>query len=161
MARIADERLYRVPGSATATLTPLGPGRAVPDRDAPGKVLALRTPGPGEMQISTTASVPSMLRIHVTDLPGWHASIDGRPLPLTTFAGTMLQARVGAGRHTVALHYWPTAFSAGLGIGAAALVALVVVPVVGALRRRRRASGSAQPESAAQPRAGRGRHAIS
>jgi uncharacterized membrane protein YfhO len=113
------------------------------------------------MRITTASSTTSMLRIHVTDLPGWHASIDGRPLTLATFAGTMFQARVPAGHHVIALHYWPTTFTAGLGAGAAAAVALVAVPVVGMARRRRRRSDEAQPGDPPSRRAARGRHAVS
>jgi hypothetical protein len=137
VARIAGERLSRVPGSAMATLTALGPGGTVPSRDAAGRATPVTWTAPNVVQVHTTAGAASELRLRVTAVPGWRASIDGRPLALSTFAGTMLQARVPPGHHVVTLSYWPTTFTAGLVLGALALIGLVTVPMVGALRRRR------------------------
>ena len=72
-----------------------------------------------------------MLRLRLTDVPGWHASIDGRPVPLQSFAGVMLQIEVPAGRHTIELYYWPATFTAGL-----VLAGCAVVGLAGAVARR-------------------------
>jgi uncharacterized membrane protein YfhO len=84
-----------------------------------------------------------VLRLRLTDVPGWHATIDGRPLPLERYAGVMLQARLPAGRHVVELHYRPSAFDDGLVLAALAVVGLVVVPLAARLRRRARPGVSA------------------
>ena len=83
-----------------------------------------------------------MVRLRLTDVPGWHATIDGRPLPLTTFAGVMLQARVPPGRHTIELHYWPATFTWGIVLAAMAAIGLVAALVIDALRRRRTSTGT-------------------
>jgi uncharacterized membrane protein YfhO len=89
--------------------------------------------------VVTHASGPQVLRLRLTDVPGWHATIDGRPLTLIRYNRVMLQARIPAGLHTIELHYWPDSFTAGLVIALVTVAALAVVPVL--LRRRRRASG--------------------
>ncbi|HMK62212.1 MAG TPA: YfhO family protein, partial [Acidimicrobiales bacterium] len=138
---IAGEGLYRVPGAAAATVISLSGSvpRAVPV-DAAGRPVAVSHPGPGSWRLVTSASGPSLLRLRVTDVPGWTASIDGRPLALRPFAKVMLEATVPAGRHVVVLNYSPKAFRYGVVIavvGLAVLVVLVLEPLV--VRRRTKA----------------------
>ena len=135
--RVGDEDLYRVPGAAAAIESPLGAGGALPAPDAPGKPLSVAYPGPASWKVVTNAGRPQVLRLHLTDSPGWHGTIDGRPLRLLPYAGTMLQARVPPGRHTVELQYLPGAFTVGVALSGASAVALVGAVIVGRLRRRR------------------------
>jgi len=80
---------------------------------------------------------PQLLRLRLTDVPGWRATIDGRPLTLRPWAtGAMLEAQVPSGRHVIELHYWPPLFSAGLGLGAAVVLAFVVAALIVLGRRR-------------------------
>jgi hypothetical protein len=139
--KIADEDLYRVPGAAPATVVP-DPSAALPGLDAAGTPVAVDHPDPATWRVATHASGPSVLRLRLTDVPGWHATVDGKPVPLERYAGVMLQARVPAGRHTVELHYRPTAFDEGLVLAALAALGLVVVPLATRLRRRRRDVGT-------------------
>ena len=67
---------------------------------------------------------PTGLRLRLTDVPGWNATIDGRPVPLQNFAGVMLQLKVPAGRHTIELNYWPATFTIGLVLAGCAVVGL-------------------------------------
>lgn len=129
-------RLYRVPGAAPATLVPLGPGPGFPPTSARGTPLRVTHAGPASWTVRTDAATASVLRLRLTDMPGWKATIDGRPLDTARFAGVMLQARVPPGKHVVELHYWPSTFTAGLAIAGVSLVALVAGSVV-AVRRRR------------------------
>ncbi len=133
-AHIGNESLWRVPGAAPATLSALRAGGGFPADDAPGTPVAVTHPGPARWDVVTDATSPSALRLRLSDIPGWHASIDGRPLALDTYASVMLEARVPAGRHHIELHYWPDDFSTGLVVAAAALVVLLVA-VVGSRRR--------------------------
>jgi hypothetical protein len=141
---VDGEALYRVPGAAAATLTVPGAGGAAPGPDAPATAVAVSHPGPASWRLRTDAPGPRVLRIHLTDVPGWHASIDGRPLPLTRFDGAMLEADVPAGHHTVELHYWPTAFSVGIVLAVLSVLGLAA----GVLVDRRRREG---PSAAQQP----------
>lgn len=136
---IGGEDLYRVPGAVVATLTPLTDRGGLPADGASGTSVAVTHPNPATWSLVTTADVRQVLRLRLTDVPGWGATIDGRPVRLHSFAGVMLQLEVPAGRHAVVLRYWPARFTAGLVIAAVAATALLVALVVDWNRRRRRA----------------------
>ena len=138
VSTVGGEKLYRVPGGAAATLTPLGADGALPPPDAPGSPVAVTHPDAASWKMTIRSSRPAVLRLHLTDVPGWHATLDGRPLTLESYAGAMLQARVPAGSHTVELRYWPSTFTAGIALGLTSVVGLGAGLVVGARRRRRR-----------------------
>ena len=61
-----------------------------------------------------TTPDPSVLRLRLTNVPGWRATIDGKPVDIDPFARIMLQVRVPPGRHVVELQYWPKTFSVGI-----------------------------------------------
>ena len=136
--RIAGEDLYRVPGAAAATVVPSGPGGTVPGVDAAGTPVPVGHPDPATWRLVTGSSRPAVLRLRLTDVPGWSATIDGKPMSLQRYAGVMLQAKVPPGRHTVELRYRPVAFTVGVVLAVGAVVALVAVPVGAGIRRRRR-----------------------
>ena len=135
--KVGNEKLYRVPGAAVATLVPLTEAGGLPGLDAAGRSLTVSHPDPADWRLSTDAAVPSVMRLRLTDVPGWQATLDGRTLPLERFAGVMLQARVPAGHHVVELHYWPGTFSLGLVLAGCAVVGLGTGVVVGRRRRGR------------------------
>ena len=125
--------LYRIPGAAAATITPLSSGGNPPGPDAPSSPVPVSYPAPAAWKVSTDSRSPSVLRLRLTDVPGWHATIDGKPLSLQPFSGIMLQASIPPGRHTIELHYWPERFTIGIVLAACAAAGLLLVPVV---RRR-------------------------
>ena len=138
---VGDEGLYRVPGSSLATLTPVPATGTLPGPDAGGRAVAVTQRDPASWTIDTEAAGPEVLRLRLTAVPGWHASIDGRRLALQTFSGVMLQALIPPGRHVVTLDYWPEAFSAGIGLAVAAVVGLGSALVWERVRRRREKGG--------------------
>jgi len=99
--------------------------------------VAVSTPGPASVKLVTDAGTEQVLRLRLTDVPGWHASIDGKPLDVSRFAGVMIQARIPPGRHTVELHYRPTTFTIGLVLAACSAAGLLAAFVVGQVRRGR------------------------
>jgi hypothetical protein len=111
---IGDEELYRIPGAAPATLTPVATDAPWPGTNARGNAVAVTHPTPATWRITTQATTPQVLRLRLTDVPGWHATIDGQPLALSRFSGVMLQARIPAGRHVIEASYWPSTFTLGL-----------------------------------------------
>jgi hypothetical protein len=132
---IGGEELFHVPGSAVATLTPLPRGGAPLPEDARGRPVAVTHPSAASWRVVTDGDSFQELRLRLTALPGWHATIDGRPLALERWsAGAMLEARVGPGRHVVEVRYWPDLFTAGLGTAALVLVGFAATVV---LTRRR------------------------
>jgi hypothetical protein len=133
---IADEVLYRIPGAAAATLAP--EPRAGPSPvNASGGAVSVSYPGPAEWSVVTKTTVPELLQLRLSDVPGWGASIDGKPLRLERFAGIMLEARIPPGSHVVELRYWPGSFTVGLVCAGAGAVGLAVAVVLGWGRRRR------------------------
>jgi len=131
--KIGRTSLYRVPGARTATLTAQHPGApGAPSLPAP----TANNAGTASWDVTTDAAVPTLLRLRISAVPGWHATIDGHALSLRTFDSIMLEARIPPGRHTVVLRYWPTAFTFGIAAAVVAALALLLAVQVEALRRR-------------------------
>ncbi len=141
---VGGEALFHVTGSSQATLSPLPrSGRPLPV-DARGSPVAVTHPSAASLRTVTDAPGPRLLRLRLTALPGWRATIDGRGLPLEHWAeGAMLEARVPAGHHVIELRYWPGLFSAGLMAAGAVLVGFVAAGGVTLARRRRRGQSGA------------------
>jgi hypothetical protein len=133
---IDDEAIYRIPGAAAATLVATRPGARSPTLGAPGAPVGVAHPNPSTWRMTTRSTRPTVLRLRLLNVPGWHATIDGRSSATVPFAGVMLQLRVPPGHHTVVLTYWPRSFSVGLILAAVALVVLVAVMLLSWLRRR-------------------------
>jgi hypothetical protein len=138
VTRVGDEALYRVPGAATATVTSIGLSKALPPTDAPGRGVVVTHPDPASWRMVTRSATPQVLRLRLTDVPGWHGSIDGKPLALEKFSGMMLQARIPKGRHVVELQYWPDTLNVGLVLAVCSVTGLSIALAVGRIRRRRR-----------------------
>jgi hypothetical protein len=134
VGKVGSEELYRIPGAAFAVTVPVPLGAPLPPLEAPGTPVLASQPDASQWSLTTTGATAQLLRIHLTAVPGWHATIDGRPLALKPYTSLMLRARIPPGRHTIQLSYWPGSFTAGLMLAAVAAVALVVLVVVG--RRR-------------------------
>lgn len=126
---VGGEGLYRVPGAGIVTVVPDTAGPATT-----GSAVPIGYAGTGTITFAVDATGPSTLRIHVTDLPGWSATVDGHPLALHNFDDIMMAATVGPGHHQITLRYWPRAFTVGLVLAALALC----VVVLGLLLERRR-----------------------
>ncbi len=154
---IGREMLYRIPGSASATLVPPPAHRATLPTDAAGVPVAVTHSGPASWRVVVNSSTSQMLRLRLSAVPGWQATIDGHPLALRTWAtGAMLEANVPPGRHVVELRYWPSLFSVGIGLALGTVLALVLafgVQIVSPrLRRRPRPAGPAGAGAVPGPR---------
>jgi hypothetical protein len=133
----AHEILYRIPGAALATEVPLGPRGILPDANALGKNVAVENSNPTSWTAKTEFTTAAVLRLRLTNVPGWHATIDERPLKLEPSSSAMLQARIPSGHHAVRLDYWPTSFTYGLVIGALAVVILSAEVALDLIRGRK------------------------
>jgi hypothetical protein len=150
VATVAGEGVYRVPGAAPATVVPRGPGPPLPSIGTTGSPVPVRSLDPGTWEVHTGGASAEVLRLRLTDVPGWRATLDGHSLALAPFAGIMLQAVVPAGPHTVTVSYWPPRFTLGLELAAVGVVASVGMVLLGRARRRsRRAPGSVAPGAGA------------
>jgi uncharacterized membrane protein YfhO len=97
-------------------------------------------PSPSSWRIVTTGHGDQVLRLRLTDEPGWRATIDGHPLVLSSYAGVMMQAHVPAGRHVIEVEYWPSLFTLGLVLAGCCGVLLVASSAL-ALKIRRSERG--------------------
>ncbi|MDE3094190.1 MAG: YfhO family protein [Acidobacteriota bacterium] len=131
VATLVGEGLYAVPGSGRATLVALG-------NKGPSVVQPSSQPSPSSWRVDVSATRPSMLQLRISNVPGWQAQIDGRPLKLRPFDYAMLEARVPSGHHVVTLTYRPRAWSSGLVLAATTMVVLMAALAVVAARTRRR-----------------------
>lgn len=133
----ADEDLYVVPSAGRATVSVASPalfeGHGVPSRPVP-----VRQDGPASWRVTVSSSTASTLWLRLTAVPGWQATLDGRPVPLQTWDhGLMLDLPVPAGSHVVTVRYWPAAFTVGIAV-ALVTVLLLLACAVGAMIRRSR-----------------------
>ncbi len=135
--RLGSEDLYRVPGAAAATLVPLTHTGAFPGKYDNGIPVTAAHPTPNEWRMVTHGPTGSVLRLRLTNVPGWRATVDGKQADMDPFAGTMLQLRVPPGRHVVELTYWPKKFSLGIVVALCAVVGLAVLLIVSRTRSRR------------------------
>ena len=135
VATLDGEGLYRVPGGALVTLEPAGASETT-DHAVPTS-----SDDPSSIHLVVDPPQHTILHIHVTDLPGWTATMDGKSLALHPWGGTMLEASLPPGRHTIVLTYWPHAFSDGLLVAGATALALALAGVLGWWRRSRRLAG--------------------
>ncbi len=136
VAVIHGEGVYHVPASGRATLTPLH--RSTRANSSIPTIVSAIEPAPGSWRVRFDAPTASRLVLRVTDVPGWHASVNGKPLALHPFHGVMLAADVPAGHDVVTLRYWPGTITVGLGVAAAAAAGLGLALAWAARNRRRR-----------------------
>ncbi len=134
VATIDGEGLYRVPGGGLVTMQPTTAAAS----DDPDVVVPTEAADPSSIHFVVDPRQPSTLHIHITDLPGWKATVDGRPLALHSWGSAMLEASVPAGQETIVLTYWPHAFTDGLVVAGATALGLAMALLVSWRRRLRR-----------------------
>jgi len=141
VAVVGGESLYAIPGAAQAVrITRRPAGVAVPT-EATGSPLPVTHADDAAWRVVVDGPSAAIVRFHLTDVPGWQASLDGRPLALHPWAdSTMLEASVPPGHHVITLRYWPVAFTVGLVVAGAVVVCFAALGIVVALRGRRRAA---------------------
>lgn len=141
VASVNGEGLFKVPDSSRATLVALDPGTA---HVVGPRMLSVTQPSPTSWSITVDASAPSVLELRLTDVPGWYATINGRPLALRRWDDVMLQADVPKGRYVVELAYRPRAYTIGLILALCAVLALISVLCWSYCRRRSRSIASSR-----------------
>jgi hypothetical protein len=112
--------LYEIPGSSIATFSATG---------GESSRVRISSSNPARLTLVTRSSEPGQLRVRVTNIPGWRATIDGRSVPLQTSSVYGLELRVPAGTHRVELKYWPFLFTVGIFIAALAVLVLAMLSV--------------------------------
>jgi hypothetical protein len=119
-----NEDVYRIPDSGPATVTALTSTGSIPSWNAAGRPVRATYLDSSTWKLEVTSTDHEVLRLRLTDLPGWRATVNGRPLRLRRFEGFMVQAVIPPGHDVIEIHYWPTAFTVGLVCALVAVVAL-------------------------------------
>ena len=135
--RLGSEDLYRVPDASAATLVALGRHGSLPQKYEMGAQVRVMHPSPSTWKMVTISRSNGVLRLRLSNVPGWQATVDGRPVDVRPFAGTMLQVRVPSGRHVVELHYWPKTFSVGIAVALCAFLGIAILLILSRVRTRR------------------------
>ncbi len=82
---------------------------------------------------------------------GWSVTVDGKEVETFSVASGFLGFDLTSGEHTVSITYLPEGLIVGLAISAASLVALLILLIVSAVRRKKAAIGEALDYENAQP----------
>jgi hypothetical protein len=132
VARSGGEFLYRRP---TARPYAFAGEHAVPVNRHPNTV-------------RVRCSLPRAETLVVSEswMPGWRASLDGRPAPVLPYRGALLSVEIPAGEHEVLFAYEPTPYRVGRWISGIALLGTLVTLLI--LRLRRRCQALARPSAA-------------
>jgi hypothetical protein len=73
----------------------------------------LRKYGENQLQITVTASQPSILLVNDLYYPAWHATVDGKETKILRGFTSLRAVPVSAGMHTVEMYYDDSAFDLG------------------------------------------------
>lgn len=108
---------------------------------------------PGEATISSISSAPNavsfradcasacFVRVARTNDGHWKASLDGRPVPVTTVDLSLIGIPIPSGSHRIDLTYSDRLLNASIGISAVAWLLAVAILLSGAVVRSRRPPG--------------------
>jgi hypothetical protein len=115
-----------LPGLDPATTTVVtGPAPEVtPDEGATVTVVARTEDG---LALDYASATPNLLRVAIPFYPGWHATLDGRDLPLVAVDAAFTGVQVPAGEGEVQLTYTPRLFVPGALVSTMALLAAALV----------------------------------
>jgi hypothetical protein len=134
-AALREIRSGRIDPAATVLLEGVRPSPPAAPLPAGEEVLLARA-GPERLEVRFRAGAPGWLVLSEAWLPGWRATLDGRPAAVRRAYGLMQAVSVPPGQHTLVLRYRPASAVWGLLLSAAGLACGAALAVWG-LRRRR------------------------
>lgn len=127
VAEIDGEELASVPDSARFVATG-------------GSVAAVAHPSDTTYDVSLNDTTSSTTLVaHITQTPGWSASVDGKALQMTNSDGVAYSMAIPKGTAKVVFHYRPPHLVVGIGVGLFALFILLGDALVRRRPRRRSA----------------------
>ncbi|QOY86348.1 YfhO family protein [Paludibaculum fermentans] len=77
---------------------------------------------PESLSLAVETDRPALMVSSEAFYPGWHAKVDGRPVPLLMVNAAFRGVAVGPGKHQVEMTYAPASFRIGLAVTAVALL---------------------------------------
>jgi hypothetical protein len=134
---VGGEEIFRIPGSSSASLVPSNQPAIIGASEIGARPVRVMHPDPTTWRLSTRAPGAERLILRLTDVPGWHATIDGRTATLNRFAGVMMELEVPPGGHEIQVTYWPESFAVGIVIAMVTALAMLVIGGIGWYRVRK------------------------
>jgi len=89
-----------------------------------------------------------LLIARVTNLPGWHISIDGHPAAIRSYLDVMMSVSITPGHHHIVIWYWPKRLSDGLMLAVISVLLFVAYAVASSLTARRHKIHARAPDGA-------------
>ncbi len=77
---------------------------------------------PEALSLAVESDHPALMVSSEAFYPGWHAKVDGQPVPLLMVNAAFRGVAVGPGKHQVEMNYAPASFRVGLAVTAVALL---------------------------------------
>ncbi len=102
---------------------------------------------------TVTAKKDGLLFLTIPYSEGWYAWVDGKRAEITPINDALMSIKMSAGKHDVRIEYIPAGFKPGVCVTCASIVTIILLAVIPALFRKRRAAKAAKaaavPETAA------------
>ncbi len=89
----------------------------------------------GHVLVEADLACPGKIIVGETYYPGWRATVNGRPVPITQAYGVLRSVEAPAGTHRVVMLYRPVSVMAGAALTIAGLLAAAVMALQGVLPR--------------------------
>jgi hypothetical protein len=134
--RFPADRIVLFPD--TMTVNPAAIGDSVPQPVPIEATLSSWQPGKMSITLSGETTQPSWLVVSENWYPDWHASVDGRPVPVLRGQFALLTVELPPGAKAVNLEFSSRAYAQGKGITLASLIGVVALLVLSVLKDRRR-----------------------
>lgn len=132
VASIDGAELVKVPDSARFVATG-------------GEVVGVTHPSDTTYDVALRDTVASTTLVaHITESPGWSASVDGTPLQMTNGDGVAYSMAIPKGATKVVFHYRPPHLILGIGVGFVALLILLGDALIRARSRRKNAANATE-----------------
>lgn len=96
-----------------------------PSTDPAAESAAVTEFAPDRLSVRVNAAAGGLLVLSEMDYPGWRATVDGTPTPITRVDGVLRAVPVSAGEHTVTMVFSPLTLQLGAGISTLAFLFLV------------------------------------
>ncbi|MFN0180714.1 MAG: hypothetical protein ACKVZ0_18080 [Gemmatimonadales bacterium] len=135
------DRLVIVPDTSAVTPEPL---TAVPPRSPLSAAVTSWRPGRLTVDLDGSPSGNEYLIVAENWYPDWHASVDGKAVPIIRANNALLSVVLPAGGRQVAFDFESEAYRRGQAVSGASLVGILALFAV-AFVRRRRPLGTEQP----------------
>jgi hypothetical protein len=121
VAHISGQALYLVPDSGRFSFLDSAATKAL--------VIASSHPSDDRYVVSVKTPDAAVLTARITAFPGWHATANGRSVPIGRSTGDLLSVKVPSGTTEITLYYRPQALDEGVILGVIALAGLVVAAI--------------------------------